>query len=60
MFTSTYRVCPGQRVGKHTLFLAFVTIFWALDARQGVDPITGESIPIDFSRETGFAPVGLL
>ncbi|KAG7087228.1 hypothetical protein E1B28_013209 [Marasmius oreades] len=54
------RGCPGRRVGEQTLFLEFATIAWALHVSRAKDPQTGEDIPLNSDRETGFSPVGLL
>lgn len=54
------RGCPGRRVGEQTLFLEFAMIAWALDVRTAKDPTTGNPVPLNPDRETGYSPVGLL
>ncbi|ESK83069.1 cytochrome p450 [Moniliophthora roreri MCA 2997] len=54
------RVCPGQRVAEHSLFLELATLVWGLDVKQAIDKNTGKPIPINTNRETGFAPGGVM
>ncbi|KAK7043902.1 hypothetical protein VNI00_008068 [Paramarasmius palmivorus] len=53
------RVCPGQRVAEHSLFLELATLVWALDVKQAIDK-DGKPIPINTDRVTGFTPGGVM
>ncbi|KAF9265165.1 cytochrome P450 [Marasmius fiardii PR-910] len=59
-FSFGRRGCPARRVSEQTLLLEFATVAWALNISKAKDPQTGEEIPLNADRETGYSPVGLL